>query len=918
MKGRSWEELAPQLGGLGGEAVCASVPDAARARKREDPEHPVTDRLKEFFKLSSKKLGEGTDGVLYKALALATNRAVCVKVLTPFEEFSKSWEEDPNQQRELDILVKCKHPHVVPVLQGFHPIDGVRGACFAMPERECSMHQFLDRRQGGLRLPLIHRWGAQLCRAVAHCHALGYIHRDVKPANMLLRWDDNSCTLDLELADFGRARVMPTRDPARRRRIVGKTVAGYDDRKLPRVAQLTVGRRVCTPGYSAPEMWCVSDSDDKDDDDESILGNVYGLPVDVWAIGAVIYEWKFLDMFVEAVTSDMLYRGVVERIGRPLAEAVAASAVPAIVVRLCGAAAAADAEAKATWTSTDKLSEWLRRSVMTWDHRQRLTAKAMAVFFEDGRGNQPGGDDVVEACASSPGTGSLDDDDGESSMKKTRRCTAAAATTTYWTRRGQWLAAFTSYSAIARPCPAEIVAQPPVAVTSQKKRKRRMLCTSPAKTCQCNKHCGVPGHKRNGCTATARPGSQYCDQCGCAATGCNACKRETRWCSMHGRIHEQLPWALSAAARACDVLDDMMPCDLECFVEEFPNWSDDWCLVMLGILLKEPIAVKALSKSDIAWDASQGRPLTHNAVWKTLRDVARAASSQQAGGQWALKQITRQGVARFMGLASVLQVFGVAVPSNDDDDAGAGGLTVELGVQRRTFRLVEESDDCPEALKRFVDACNDHQPRFREALERAAAGTAAAASASQRGDKEEGVVNLGRSLADLAAETGVEARLQIGNWAATTVARKVVIAVISMGRLGVVAWDRVTMTDMKKMMPDRGHALDCFPGAMPASQASCIVFGRHDRAVFLSMWSCLFSDKGIAANKEKGTDDEATLLLLDKLASGAARQAVSTSKLKHDDIAPCPNTLCDMLVRQPAGNGHETCDDDVDAEEEGV
>ena len=47
-----------------------------------------------------------------------------------------------------------------------------------------------------------------MCRALAHIHAMGVCHRDIKPQNLLV----NTHTHQLKLCDFGSAKVGPS-DP---------------------------------------------------------------------------------------------------------------------------------------------------------------------------------------------------------------------------------------------------------------------------------------------------------------------------------------------------------------------------------------------------------------------------------------------------------------------------------------------------------------------------------------------------------------------------------------------------------------------------------------------------------------------------------------------------------------------------------
>ena len=87
--------------------------------------------------------------------------------------------------------------------------------------------------------------GAQLCLALQYVHARGILHRDVKPANVLLA-DDGSC----RLADFGVSRRLAS------------TAA---------LATTCVG----TPSFMAPELHA---------------DQPYASAADVWALGCVLHE----------------------------------------------------------------------------------------------------------------------------------------------------------------------------------------------------------------------------------------------------------------------------------------------------------------------------------------------------------------------------------------------------------------------------------------------------------------------------------------------------------------------------------------------------------------------------------------------------------------------------------------------------
>ena len=97
-----------------------------------------------------------------------------------------------------------------------------------------------------------------------------------------------------------------------------------------------------------------------------------------------------------------------------------------------------------------------------------------------------------------------------------------------------------------------------------------------------------------------------------------------------------------------------MPCDLDAFMDEYSNWHGSWCLIVCGIILKEPVAVAKLAQSAVASAYQRGEAYSADAVFSTLQDAARATAAYCEANDWALMQITRQGVARFMGVSSIL------------------------------------------------------------------------------------------------------------------------------------------------------------------------------------------------------------------------------------------------------------------------
>lgn len=144
-------------------------------------------------------IGFGGMATVYRALDRELNRPVAIKVL--HQHLSASGNSRQRFLREAQSAASIAHANVIPIY-GVHNLDGY--SFLAMPLIVGgSLQQRIDR-EGPLALADVLRIGLQIAEALDAAHLHGVVHRDVKPANILL--EDGS--LRVLLSDFGLARTL--------------------------------------------------------------------------------------------------------------------------------------------------------------------------------------------------------------------------------------------------------------------------------------------------------------------------------------------------------------------------------------------------------------------------------------------------------------------------------------------------------------------------------------------------------------------------------------------------------------------------------------------------------------------------------------------------------------------------------------
>ena len=185
--------------------------------------------------------GRGGMGIVYRATQLALARPVALKLVASQYAADESFRE--RFKREWETAAAIDHPNVIPVYEA----GEAQGHLFlAMRFVEGVDLANLIAREPSLDVGRAIRILAQIASALDAAHARGLVHRDVKPANILIGADDHAY-----LTDFGLSR-------------------GAEQSRMTRT-----GLFVGSTDFAAPEQ---------------IRGEATDARTDVYALGCVLFE----------------------------------------------------------------------------------------------------------------------------------------------------------------------------------------------------------------------------------------------------------------------------------------------------------------------------------------------------------------------------------------------------------------------------------------------------------------------------------------------------------------------------------------------------------------------------------------------------------------------------------------------------
>jgi serine/threonine-protein kinase len=188
------------------------------------------------------ELGRGAMGVVYQASDPMLNRTVAIKTINVAADPEERAEYEKRFYQEAKAAGGLSHPNVVTIFDIGHAGDLVYMAMefVAGSELKSLLASRLVEPQAALDI------GAQIAEGLAYAHSRGVVHRDVKPANIMVARGGPA-----KIMDFGIARMRSSD------------------------VKTQTGMLLGSPKYMAPEQ---------------LLGGAVDHRCDIFALGVVIYE----------------------------------------------------------------------------------------------------------------------------------------------------------------------------------------------------------------------------------------------------------------------------------------------------------------------------------------------------------------------------------------------------------------------------------------------------------------------------------------------------------------------------------------------------------------------------------------------------------------------------------------------------
>jgi predicted Ser/Thr protein kinase len=254
------------------------------------------------------RIGRGGMGVVYRAFDPELDREVALKLLRP--DLMKSVEERTRLVREAQAMAQLAHPNVVAVYD-----VGVADSVWIAMElvRGVTLRDWVA--AGARGTQAIVDALAQAGRGLAAAHAVGIVHRDFKPSNVMVGDDGRVRVMDFGLASASTP-TMGTPDAADSS---GSSRVAFDRSGSLEQSLTASGIVVGTPAYMAPEQHTGDPVDARADQ--------YALAIALWEslCGRRPFGGESIETLIDAklVGVERAPADVPKHVGRALARALA-------------------------------------------------------------------------------------------------------------------------------------------------------------------------------------------------------------------------------------------------------------------------------------------------------------------------------------------------------------------------------------------------------------------------------------------------------------------------------------------------------------------------------------------------------------------------------------------------------------------
>ena len=185
-------------------------------------------------------IGQGAMGVVYRAYHVQLERTGAVKVLLGIAPDTDS---TARFRHEAQAIAQMRHPNIVNVFD----FGEYEGTPYMIIEYVPGGSLASRMKQGSMETAAALKYLRGMATGLDYAHSLGIVHRDVKPANVLLEKDESPV-----IADFGLVKLMQSTS-------------------LRSMTGVTTG----TPAYMSPEQ---------------VTGSKVGPPADRYSLATIAYE----------------------------------------------------------------------------------------------------------------------------------------------------------------------------------------------------------------------------------------------------------------------------------------------------------------------------------------------------------------------------------------------------------------------------------------------------------------------------------------------------------------------------------------------------------------------------------------------------------------------------------------------------